>query len=135
MLLSRGGAPLLLLAWLKYRLTQSNSRGWVPPAPVARWKSTMRLLQNTHAVPSQASGVADPAHSGWHAATPPHYFLSGGQEAALAEEHGEGSSPSLVPGQRGGSHLIPSEVSRLKTSVAPIQARVPRSRCLKWDAP
>lgn len=47
MLVSRGGASLLLLAWLKYFLSQSNSRGWVPPGPVARWKSMMRLLQNT----------------------------------------------------------------------------------------
>lgn len=64
MLLSRGGALLLLLAWLKYCLTQSNSRGWVPPGPVARWKSMMRLLQNTHVVPSQDGGVANVPSSG-----------------------------------------------------------------------
>lgn len=33
------------------------------------------------------------------------------------------------------AHLIPREVRRVKISVAPIQARVPCSRWLKWDAP
>lgn len=32
-------------------------------------------------------------------------------------------------------HLIPREVRRVKISVAPIQARVPCSLWLKWDAP
>lgn len=58
--MSRGGSLLVPLAWLKYCLTQSNSRGWVSPGPVARWKSTMRLLKNTahkSVVPSQSTGA------------------------------------------------------------------------------
>lgn len=44
-LVIRGGGPLLL-DWLKYRLTQSKSRGWVSPGPVGRWKSMTRPLKN-----------------------------------------------------------------------------------------
>lgn len=54
---------------------------------------------------------------------------------ARACTNSNAAADSLFQARKAAAHLIPRKVSRLKISVAPIQARVPSSRWLKWDAP